>query len=328
MIWQEIKVTTTHAAADAVANLFHEMGFGGVVIEDPQLVERYTHSAGWDCYELPPEVLQGDHVTVKGYLPLTDKPSGEINEEPPRLTELRQRLVQLWAMFEGEDGQVSLGQIDEDDWAQAWKKYYHPVKISDKIVIKPSWENYSTASDQIVIDLDPGMAFGTGTHPTTVHCLRALERYIRGGELVADVGTGSGILAIAAAKLGAAEVLAVDLDQLATSIAAENIRLNGVADRVRVLTGDLLEPLADRQGFDLIVGNLVAPIVRRLGPSAWEKLKPGGLFIGAGIIQGRLSEVLEELTGIGFELVEITDEGEWSTVVVSRPGPGPDTETR
>ena len=320
MIWQEIKITTTQAAADAVANLYHEMGFGGVVIEDPQLIEEYTRSAGWDCYKLPLEVLQGDSITVKGYLPLAKNESIGVGEEPALMIEFRKRLLDLLEHFQGAEGQISLSQVAEEDWANAWKKYYHPVKISDLIVVKPSWENYVPAAGEVVIDLDPGMAFGTGTHPTTVHCLKALEGYIRGGELVVDVGTGSGILAIAAAKLGAAEVLAIDLDPVAVTIAQENVLFNGVQDRVKVMAGDLLEPVQNIKA-DIITGNLIATIVKRLGPSAWEKLKPGGIFIGAGIIQGRLAEVLEELEGIGFETAEITDEGEWSTVIVTRPNP-------
>jgi ribosomal protein L11 methyltransferase len=250
--------------------------------------------------------------------------SEEIGEEPARMLEFRQRLLELLAHFQGAEGQVFLSQVAEEDWAHAWKKYYHPVKVSEVIVIKPSWESYEPVAGQVVIDLDPGMAFGTGTHPTTIHCLRALERYIQGGEQVIDVGTGSGILAIAAAKLGASQVLAIDLDPVAVTIARENVLANEVEERVKVMAGDLLEPVGDLQA-DIITGNLVAAVVKRLGPSAWEKLKPGGIFIGAGIIQGRLAEVLEELKGIGFDLVEVTDEGEWSTIIVTRTNPSPES---
>ncbi|NLK51517.1 MAG: 50S ribosomal protein L11 methyltransferase [Syntrophomonadaceae bacterium] len=317
MIWQEITITTIPAAADAVANLFHEMGFGGVVIEDPQLIERYTRTAGWDCYELPPEVIQGQHISVKGYFPLDQSSEAEASQESLRLAQFRQRLQELLAHFADGTSWITLGELNEEDWAHAWKKYYHPVQVSKKIVIKPTWETYTPGVGEIVIELDPGMAFGTGTHPTTIHCLRALEQHIHGGERVVDVGTGTGILAIAAVKLGAAEVIAVDLDPMVAGIARENISLNGVEAQVKVLVGDLWEPVKD-QPVDLIVGNLVAGIVKRLGPSAWEKLRPGGYLIGAGIIQGRLEEVLEDLTGIGFELVEITEEGEWSTVIAQK----------
>ncbi len=317
MIWQEIKITTTPAAADAVANLYHDLGFGGVVIEDPQLLEEYTRSAGWDCYKLPLEALQGDLITVKGYLPMDINEAGRVGEEPAVMQEFRRRLLELWQHFQGAEGQISLSQVTEEDWANNWKQYYHPVKISDRIVVKPSWENYQPADGEVVIDLDPGMAFGTGTHPTTVHCLKALENHMHAGDLVIDVGTGSGILAIAAAKLGAARVLAIDLDPLAVSIAQENILTNQVEDRVQVVAGNLLEPAGSLQA-DIITGNLIAAIVKRLAPSAYARLKPGGIFIGAGIIQGRLAEVLEELEAWGFKPLEITDEGEWSTVIVTR----------
>lgn len=317
MIWQEIKITITPAAADAVANLYHDLGFGGVVIEDPQLLQEYTRTAGWDCYNLPLEALQGDLITVKGYLPLDINEAGRMGEEPAVLQEFRRRLLDLWPHFQGAAGQISLSQVTEEDWANNWKQYYHPVKISDRIVVKPSWEDYRPAAGEVVIDLDPGMAFGTGTHPTTVHCLKALENYLCAGEMVIDVGTGSGILAIAAAKLGAARVLAIDLDPLAVTIAQENVLTNQVEDRVQVVAGNLLEPAENLQA-DIITGNLIAAVVKRLAPSAFARLKPGGIFIGAGIIQGRLDEVLEELEAQGFKLLEVTDEGEWSTVIVTR----------
>jgi ribosomal protein L11 methyltransferase len=317
VIWQEIKITTTPAAADAVANLYHDLGFGGVVIEDPQLLQEYTRTAGWDCYNLPLEALQGDLITVKGYLPLDINEAGRMGEEPAVLQEFRRRLLDLWPHFQGAAGQISLSQVTEEDWANNWKQYYHPVKISDRIVVKPSWEDYRPAAGEVVIDLDPGMAFGTGTHPTTVHCLKALENYLCAGEMVIDVGTGSGILAIAAAKLGAARVLAIDLDPLAVTIAQENVLTNQVEDRVQVVAGNLLEPAENLQA-DIITGNLIAAVVKRLAPSAFARLKPGGIFIGAGIIQGRLDEVLEELEAQGFKLLEVTDEGEWSTVIVTR----------
>ena len=316
MIWQEIKITITPAAADAVANLYHDLGFGGVVIEDPQLLQEYTRTAGWDCYNLPLEALQGDLITVKGYLPLDINEAGRMGEEPAVLQEFRRRLLDLWPHFQGAAGQISLSQVTEEDWANNWKQYYHPVKISDRIVVKPSWEDYRPAAGEVVIDLDPGMAFGTGTHPTTVHCLKALENYLCAGEMVIDVGTGSGILAIAAAKLGAARVLAIELDPLAVTIAQENVLTNQVEDRVQVVAGNLLEPAENLQA-DIITGNLIAAVVKRLAPSAFARLKPGGIFIGAGIIQGRLDEVLEELEAQGFA-VKVTDEGEWSTVIVTR----------
>lgn len=326
MIWQEIQVKTTHDASDLVANLFHEMGFGGVVIEDPQMIQERICTSGWDCYEFPPEVLHGEHVTVKGYLPLEED---EVTAHSSRrLAELRSRLARIWAQFEGE-GQVTLKEVREEDWAEAWKKFYRPIRVSEKIVIKPAWEDYTPSQGELVITLDPGMAFGTGSHPTTTHCLQALAGRVQPGDRIIDVGTGSGVLAIAAARLGAGEVLAIDVDPLAVKIARENIQANGVGDRVRVALGNLLKPDPGQDlpydnwsdtspPVDLIVANLIADTIQRLAPQAYQRLKPGGCLIGAGIIQGRLPEVLETLGDNGFELEEIAEEGEWSTVVMRR----------
>lgn len=310
MLWQEVRVKTTHATAEAVADLFHAAGCGGVVIEDPALVREYIASGYWDAYELPREAYEGDQVIVKGYLPLAG-PAALASLS--QLEELKQKLAALCGGKKPEEI-LSFSWVEEEDWANAWRQYYKPVKVSEKLVVKPSWEDYRALPGEIVIELDPGMAFGTGTHPTTIHCLRLLEQWLDKGARIFDVGTGSGILAIAAALLGAKEVLALDIDPVALRVAEENIRRNRVADKVKVRKSNLLE--AAEGVADIIIANLTADWVLRLASHCRGHLRAGGHLIGAGIIQQRLEEVVREVAKAGFAVQETIVEGEWSAVVM------------
>ena len=319
MIWQEIRVKTTREAVDLVSDLFYELGFGGVVIEDPQLILERISTSGWDHYEFPPEVLHGDQVTLKAYLPKPEE-GEEDSGWGRRLESLRARLAGIWGEEEGRE-RLSLHEVREEDWAEAWKRFYRPIRVSDHLIVVPAWEEYEPDPGELVIELDPGMAFGTGHHPTTFHCLKALVQRVKPGDLIIDIGTGSGVLAIAAAKLGASRVLAIDVDPLAVKIAEENIRKNQVEDRIQLVTGDLLVATPGVGGaseYDLIVANLIADTIKRLAPQAFERIKPGGYLIGAGIIRDRLDEVLSVLKENGFLVEEINETGEWSTVVMRK----------
>jgi len=323
LIWQEICIATNQKAVDAVANLLHELGFGGVVIEEPFRIPANSEDYSQEDLGIAAATIPKDQIVLKAYLPSEGEGSSAVSNESPILLELRRQLSQLAVRLELGVGAVALtlAAVDEEDWANAWKQFYQPVKVSRTIVIKPTWEAYSPRPGEIIVELDPGMAFGTGTHPTTLHCLHALERYLQKGQIAVDVGTGSGILAIAAVKLGAEKVYAIDVDPIAVAIARENITRNQVEQQVELMLGDGLESLASREGLvvDLVVGNLVTAILQKIGRSVFQKLKPQGLFICAGIIQGRLTEVLENLKTIGFCLVEITDESDWSTLVLVKP---------
>ena len=189
---------------------------------------------------------------------------------------------------------VTICEVDEEDWATAWKKYYHPVKISERFTIVPTWEDYSQlATDELIIELDPGMAFGTGTHPTTVMCLQALEKVVKEGDTVIDVGTGSGVLSIGAAMLGAKSVHALDLDEVAVTSAKENIALNKVDDIVEVFHGNLLDTV--KEPADVVVANILAEIIMTFTDDAYSIVKPGGLYVTSGIIGAKKEDVKEAL---------------------------------
>lgn len=201
---------------------------------------------------------------------------------------------------------------DDADWLHRWKDYFEPAPISERFAVKPAWSAYEPADGEFVIDLDPGMAFGTGTHETTRLCLRLMEKYLQSGDRVLDVGAGSGILSIAAALLGSSDVLAVDIDGEAVATARENVEKNGVERTVRVQRADL----AGGIDFcaDVLVSNLMADLIIRFAPDAYRHLAPGGTYIAGGIIDDQKQRVCEALEREGFQVIEALSEGEWWSI--------------
>jgi ribosomal protein L11 methyltransferase len=234
----------------------------------------------------------------------------------------------------GSIGELESRQIAEEDWANAWKEHYHVLYLGHRTVIKPSWREYEPRADEVIVELDPGMAFGTGLHPTTRNCLIALEDSLRPGDTVLDVGTGSGILAIAALKLGARQVLALDVSGVAVDAARENAATNGVADvmEVRLATlegagGEPFLPLpedietlgAEIGVFDLVVANIIARVIGQLAPALVRAVRPGGTLIASGIIAERRAMAEEPLQAAGLSDIHELVEGDWITLVGTRP---------
>lgn len=307
MQWSEISVSIDREGVEAVANMFHELGAGGVVIEDPELIDSYR-AGGWEYEDLPP-VGPERGVMVRAYLPVDSR-------LPARLQEIRARVDQILAALPHIEGKIEFRRVEEEDWAGAWKRYYQTTKLGKRLVIKPVWEEYSPSPEEVVVEIDPGMAFGTGTHPSTVMCLQLLEEYVGGGERVIDVGTGSGILAIAAARLGAAAVIGIDCDPIAVKSARSNVELNGIADRVSLRQGDLLAGGQDTA--HLIVANLTADLIKVLAGQLDPILLPGGQAILAGIITARQAEVQDSLREAGYVTCEARTQDDWVTLVVQK----------
>ncbi|MGB9803360.1 50S ribosomal protein L11 methyltransferase [Desulfofundulus sp.] len=301
MHWLEIAVTTPPEWVEAVSNIFIELGTGGVAIEDPALFSLYLQRPQ-DEVALDPLSLPREPV-VKAYLPVDENLGAH-------LAALKERL----ALVEGRDVFIiNTREIREEDWANSWKVYYRPVCVGRKLVVKPAWEEYRPLPGQVVIEMDPGMAFGCGTHPSTRLCLALLEDILAGGEVVVDAGTGSGILAIAAALLGASRVVAVDNDPVAVEAARRNVEQNRVKDLVEVMRGDLL---AGVEGpVDVVVANIVADVIMRLVTQVRDILKPAGLFIASGIIEGREQDVVRTLHTHGFEIIDRRCSGDWHALL-------------
>jgi len=319
--WFEVSVLARQEAQEMAAHYLWEFGAAGVAIEEsqPQGPDRGARPGEW--FELPPGGLPEGYAKITGYF-------HEGADIPDIERRLRQALEDLPSFgYDPGEFAVEIGSVREEDWAEAWKKYYKPVPVTERLTVKPVWEEYAPRPGEIVIELDPGMAFGTGTHPTTKLCLTALERTVRGGETVIDVGTGSGILAVGAVKLGAARVLALDLDPVAVSSAAANIRLNGLEDRIEVRESDLLEilkngdnvPPAFAPPADLVTANLLAEIILRFIDDVMQVLKPGGMFIASGIYENREEQVVGALREAGFEEIARLREERWTALIVRKP---------
>ncbi|MEW6261390.1 MAG: 50S ribosomal protein L11 methyltransferase [Thermodesulfobacteriota bacterium] len=283
----EIDSGNPHADMDTVSDVFLELGLSGVVLEDPGL--EPPEEWGEDAVQRP------DRYAVIGYFPMTDT----LSRQQQRLEDLVAGCMPKGA---GRSYRITYSSIEEEDWAEAWKSYFHPIRVSDRFVVKPTWRDYASEAGEIVLEIDPGMAFGTGMHPTTVLCIRALETVVQPGMRVLDVGTGSGILALAAAKLGAAQVIGVDMDPVASAIAARNLRLNGIQNNFLMFTGRLIESV--RMKADIVVSNILTDVVLALSETVRDVMTEGGIWIASGIVESKAQVVSEALKNTGFQDID------------------------
>lgn len=305
MFWLELSVHADIAAVEAISALFHQYGEGGVAVEQPFITDREGERYGIDSSR-PSRVLT--------YVP--DTPDGS-----ERQRKVEEGLWHLSAFGLAPIGELQIRRVHEDDWANAWKEHYHPIRVG-RLLVKPSWREADVDASATVLEIDPGMAFGTGLHQTTRMCLAAVERLVQPGMVVLDQGTGSGILAVAAAKLGAREVWARDISEVATTATVENAKRNGVLDRMRVHLVDhnatpeqQVFPSSDQPAADLIVANIIASVIIRLAPAFAAASRPLALLIASGIICERADEVADALAGSGYRVDERLSEDEWVTFV-------------
>ena len=304
--WQELTITVSREAEEAVSNILIDLGSQGVAIDDSADYLGAARPFG----EVLPQVKQLNTVAITAYYPET------VNLEMIR-QEVKERLTQLrdFGLEIGET-QLTTQQLAEEDWADNWKKYFEPARITHDLTIVPSWTDYEAGPSEKVIKLDPGMAFGTGTHPTTKMSLFALEQVLRSGEIVLDVGTGSGVLSIASSLLGAKEIFAYDLDDVAVRVAQENIALNAGTENIHVAAGDLLKGV-DIEA-DVIVANILADILVNLTDDAYRLLKDEGYLIMSGIISEKWNLVWESAEVAGFFLETHMIQGEWNACVFKK----------
>ena len=302
--WTQIKVTVKLELLDSVVAVMN-MVSNYLQIEDYSDIDLKT------CYGdlIDEAILNADKTiaSVSVYLP---EDRGVVDT----LAFLRERFSTLSIKAE-----ISVSGVNEEDWANSWKAYYKPIKIGNKIVIVPAWEKYSASEGEIVVRMDPGMAFGTGTHETTRLVIQLLEKYVKDGMRVADVGTGSGILAICAAKLGAVECKAYDIDPVAVKVARENVKDSGLEDVVRCDVSDLLRGV-DRSGgaYDVICANIVADIIIRMTPDVHELMDEKTVILASGIIVERSEDVISCFEENGFKIVEKIEDNGWCALAVMK----------
>ncbi|OLF49226.1 ribosomal protein L11 methyltransferase [Streptococcus acidominimus] len=304
-MWQELRVELERRGEEIVSNLLIELGAQGVAIEDTADYLDKEDLFG----EIVPEKEQSDLITIIAYYP------ENLAVEDIKIA-LLARLDEVSDFVDPSTIHLEDQALEEEDWADNWKKYYEPARITHALTIVPSWTDYEATAGEKVIRLDPGMAFGTGTHPTTKMSLFALEQVLRGGERVLDVGTGSGVLSIASSLLGAGEVHAYDLDEVAVRVAEENIALNAHTDNITVKAGDLLRGV--ELEADVIVANILADILVHLTEDAYRLLKDEGYLIMSGIIATKWEMVRTAAETAGFFLETQMIQGEWNAAIFKK----------
>jgi len=320
MLWHELKIYTKEEATEAIADWLHGQGAGGVSIEESGSLSRERDTSLGQWYEKPlNDIPEGDAV-MQAYF----SEDADIEAIQAGLKELLARLPSFG--IDPGQGDVTLSAVKEEEWADSWKQYFKPTHVSERLVIKPTWETYEPKPHEIIVEIDPGMAFGTGTHATTALCMRTLEDVVTPGDHVIDVGTGSGILAVTAIKLGAERVLALDLDPVAVSSAKENARLNALDDHISVQLSDLLGALKAgaatgvRLPVQVVVANILAEIIVTFVEDVYEALAPGGTYVASGIITSKERDVVDALAGAGFELADRREDNGWVALVAKKRG--------
>lgn len=287
----------TQLAIELIANVFHDLGLKGVVIEDPELEPEAEWRSDGDS--------RSRHYGVIGYFPDTERSLAQGRQLEKRLLKLSQTIKLAYT--------IENQKIDEVDWAESWKTHFRPQRISNRLTVKPTWREYRPSNDEIILEIDPGMAFGTGTHATTAMCLRLIERYVDKDISFLDIGMGSGILMIAAAKLGAEKLLGVDQDEITLAIADKNLRINRVPrDQYRIRLGNLLDDIDER--FDLSAANIQLKEIMSLIDTINEHLSEKGVFICSGFVQKNCATVLSKMQDKDLTVLKILEEEDWVAI--------------
>ena len=312
MNWVEIIVHTTSSGADSVSSLMMDCGAAGTQTEDRADIPDPSQPHGiWEIID--PQLLENmpEDVLVHGWFDPADNINAVIARLKSSLQNLREKYPNYGTLF------LESREIPDENWAESWKANYHPLRAGKHLVIKPTWETFDPLPGDKIIELDPGMAFGSGYHDTTVLCLTLLEKYLKPGDHVIDVGTGSGILALGAAKSGAGDVLAIDIDPDAVRVARQNVFHHGLAEIIRVQEGNLLDQVSEI--CDICVANIIADIIISFASPLKSHIRPGGLLICSGIILERSGEVRSCLLQAGYEILEENSTVEWTSFCARRP---------
>ncbi len=311
MDWLELKIDTSHAGLDAVTELLEQQGITGVMIDDEADFQSFLENNRqyWDYVDEELLAQKKGVSRVTFYLERNENALGTVAAVRIAMAALKKEHPEYAPML------LTMEDVADEDWENNWKQFYKPMEIGNRLLVVPEWEE-AHGGERVKLVLNPGLTFGTGSHATTRLCLQALDTHIHGGESVLDLGCGSGILSIAALRLGAARAFACDIDEKCVDVAYENAALNGIGkDRYTVRWGDVLSDEALRQemggGYDVVVANIVADVIMGLSGSVRPFLKAGGLFLCSGIIDDRAEEVLAKLKGDGWDVFEQRSSEGW-----------------
>lgn len=320
MKYIELKIYAKQQGIEQLTAMLLARDITEICIDDPNDMDDILNKKneyGWDYIEDELKENLDREPVMSLYFDDNDEAKNTIEEIKAEVAELKQREADGEFGAESDMGTLKTEEIvvDDSDWKDKWKEFFKPTKITDKITVKPTWEEYTPQDGEVVIEIDPGMAFGTGTHETTSLCLKLMEKYL--GEnpeekKVLDVGCGSGILSIGAALLGSTDILGVEIDEDAVKVAQENVELNKVQGAVKVMQGDLTKGIDYKA--DIIVANLMADLVMMLSSSAQKHMEKDGVFISSGILVEKEEIVSEAIKAAGFEILEIAEDGEWCAI--------------
>ena len=313
MDWMEITVLTSTAGADMVSQILMDAGSSGTMIEDKNDVAINQRPEGqWDIIDEEIARRIGDDVKVTGYYEV----DASLNDRVRFVEGEIRRVKDMDLGFDAGKLEILQQTFAEEDWAENWKKAFKPLRLGSHMLVKPGWADCEVLPGDKVIEIDPGMAFGTGTHETTGMCVELVEKYVAPGTSAIDVGTGTGILAIAAAHMGARDVLAIDIDRVAVRVAKENVRINGFEDVIRCQAGDLLENVDEVA--DVVIANIISDVIVMIAAPVKAHIRPGGVFICSGVSAERRQDVLDALNAAGYALLDVCDRGGWCAMAARK----------
>ena len=317
MNWVEVKIITSKEGIEPISGILYDLGISGIQISDKEDFKEFLENNRkyWDYVDEELEKLKSQDTTITVYLSDDEEGKDALLQIKEGLKVLKEENGEALGSLE-----LILENVKDEDWSENWKQYFKPIPVGEKVLIVPEWEEVPE-TDRVVFRINPGMSFGTGSHESTRMCIAGIEKNIKNGDRVLDLGCGSGILSVISLLLGAKEVTAVDIDPMAVDVSFSNLKLNGIEkDKMAGYAGDIttdenLQKTLSAEKYDLVIANIVADVIIALSKYVKMFMKEDGYFICSGIINERCDEVIENLKEADLNILEVKTEGEWSMIL-------------